>query len=117
MNSLDTLVTFYRIDIGGKKWYWSHYININDALNSETFKVFKLVNLDAKMDFLAFICQVAMHYLKAAAPENERTQENHFVEKYSQKRYIVGRNWSRAWRPIFKVGLCIETCFTAFHMS
>ena len=44
----------------------SHYINTVDTLKSAAFKDFKLVNPDARMDFLPFTCWVAMHYLKAA---------------------------------------------------
>ena len=92
------------------------------------------------MDFLALTCQVAMHYLKAAkvrrqlppnmiypikrswkgngaVPENERNQENYFVEKCSQKRCGVSPNQIRSWFFICKVGLCMEPCFKAFHIS
>jgi len=42
---LDALVSVYRIDVRGKKWYWPH-----DVLKSAAFKVFKIANPDAKMD-------------------------------------------------------------------
>ena len=80
--------------------------NTIDVLESVTFQVFKLVNPDAKISFLAFTSRVVKHYLKvakvrrqlppriiyarkrywegnAAVPENEGTQGNYFVEKYS----------------------------------
>ena len=60
------LVSVYRIDVRGNKWYWPHYINTVDVLKNTAFKVFKLINPDAKMDVLAFTLRVAMHYLKKA---------------------------------------------------
>ena len=109
VDSLDAHVSVYRIDVRGKKWYWPHYINTIDVLKSAAFKVFKLVNPDDKMDFLAFTRRITTHYLKtsklkkqlphniinprkrswkgnAAVPVNERKQGQNFVEKYSQKR-------------------------------
>jgi len=47
---LDALVSVYRIDVRGKKWYWPHYITTIDVLKSAAFKVFKIANPDAKMD-------------------------------------------------------------------
>ena len=109
VDSLDSLVSVYRIDIRGKKWYWPHYINTIDVLKSAAFKVFKLSNPEAKMDFLQFTRRVVTHYLKAAkfvrqmppniiyqrkkswkgnseVAENERVEGRHFMEKSSQKR-------------------------------
>ena len=139
LNSLDALVSIYWIDVHAKKRYWPHYINAADILESVAFTVFKLVNSDAKISFLVFVCWVELHYLKsakvrrqpppniylrkrswkgnAAAPENERNQRNHFVEKCSQKRCTYCTNWTRTWCPICKFGLCMETCFWASHMS
>ena len=51
---LYVLVSVYRIDGRGKKWYWPHYINTLEYLKCAAFKVFHLTNSDAKMDFLAF---------------------------------------------------------------
>ena len=66
VDSLDAHVSVYRIDVRGKKWYWPHYINTIDVLKSPAFKVFKLVNPDDKMDFLAFTHRITTHYLKAS---------------------------------------------------
>ena len=63
---LDAHVSVYRIDVTVKKWYWLHYINTTDVLNSDAFKVFKLVNPDDKIDFLAFTHRIATHYLKSS---------------------------------------------------
>ena len=102
VDSLDDHVSVYRIDVRGKKWYWPHYINTIDVLKSAAFKVFKLVNPDDKMGFLAFTCRITTHYLKATklkkqlppniiyprkrswkgnavAPANEMKQGQHFV--------------------------------------
>ena len=65
-DSPDALVRFYQTDVCSKLWYWPHCINTVDALISVTFKVFKLVISDVKVDFLIFTRLVAMHYLKAA---------------------------------------------------
>lgn len=46
--------------------YGTDHINTVDALISVTFRVFKLVISDVKVDFLIFTRLVAMHYLKAA---------------------------------------------------
>ena len=128
------------IDVRGKICYWPHYIITVDELKSATFTVFKLVNADAKRVFLVFTCQVTKHYLKAAKVrrqlplsiiyprksswkrntaglEDEKNQENHFVEKCFQKRCRVCPNQPRTWSLICKVGLCMELCFKAFHMS
>ena len=48
---LDALVSVYQIDVPDKKWYWPHYINAVDVHKSAAFKVFKLVNPDAKTNF------------------------------------------------------------------
>ena len=140
VDSLDAHVSVYRIDVRGKKWYWPHYINMIDVLKSAAFKVFKLVNPDAKMDFLAFTCCITTHYLKASklkkqlppniiyprkrlqkgnavVPANESKQGQHFVEKCSQKCGRVCPSRPRTWYPIYKVGLCIEPCFKAFHLD
>ena len=61
---LDVMVGVYRIDVCGKKQYWLHYINTFDVLSSVAFKVFKLSNLDVKMDFLCFTRGIVIHYLK-----------------------------------------------------
>ena len=136
---LDALFSFYQINVHGKEWYWPHYINIVDILNSATFKAFKLVNPDAKMNFLAFPHWVAMNYVKitklrshlptniyprkrfwkgkTAFPENERNQRSHFVEKCSQKQCRECSNRPRMLCLICKIGLCMEPCFKAFHMS
>ena len=66
VDSLDAHVSVYRIDVRGKKWHWPHYINTIDVLKSAAFKVFKLVNPDDKMDFLAFTRRITTHYLKAS---------------------------------------------------
>ena len=142
VDSLDAHVSVYRIDVRGKKWYWPHYINTIDVLKSAAFKVFKLVNPDDKMDFLAFTRRITTHYLKtsrlkkqlrpniiyprkrswkgnAIVPANERKQGQHFVEKCSQKSCRVCPSRPRPWCPICKVGLCIDPCFNfkAFHMD
>ena len=53
----------------------------------------------------------------AAVPKNEKKQqENHFVEKYSQKLCRACPNQPRTWYPICEVGLCMEPFFEAFHM-
>ena len=61
IDSLDVLVSVYRIDVHGKKCYWPNYV-INVDLRA-AFNVFKLVNPDLKIDVLAFTFQVAIHYL------------------------------------------------------
>ena len=66
VDSLDAHVSIYRIDVRGKKWYWSHYINTIDVVKSAAFKVFKFVNPDDNMDFLAFTRRISTHYLKAS---------------------------------------------------
>ena len=132
------LVSVYRIDVRGNKWYWPHYINTVDVLKNTAFKVFKLINPDAKMDVLAFTLRVAMHYLKktkvkrqllpniicptkwswkanTAVPENESKKGNHFF--YSQKECTFHPKHPRTWCPIWKVVLCMEPCFKAFYMS
>ena len=104
VDSLDALVSVYQIDVRGKKWYWPHYINTTDVLKSAAFKVFKLVNPNDKMDFLAFTRRITTHYLiasklkkplppniiyprkrswkgNAVVPANERKQGQHFCRK------------------------------------
>ena len=112
VDSLDAHVIVCWIDVRGKKWYWPHYINTIDVLKSAAFKVFKLVNPDDKMDFLAFTRRITTYYIKASKlkkqlppniiyprkrswkgnaviPGNERKLGQHFVEKCSQKRCRV----------------------------
>ena len=50
IDSLDVLVSVYRIDVHGKKWYWPNFIITVDL--RAALKVFKLVNPDPKIDFL-----------------------------------------------------------------
>ena len=93
--------------VRGKKWYWPHYINTIDVLKGAAFKVFKLVNPNDKMDFLAFTRRITTHYLKASKlkkqlplkiiyprkrswkgnevlPSNNSKKGEHFVENCSQ---------------------------------
>ena len=128
VDSLDAHVSVYRIDVRWKKWYWPHYINTIDVLKSAAFRVFKLVNPDDKMDFLAFTRRITTHYLKTSklkkqlppniinpskkswkgnstVPANERKQGQHFVKKCSQKHCRVCSSRPRTWCPICKVGL------------
>ena len=100
------------------------------------FKVFKLVNPDEKMHFLAFTRPTPTHYLKTSklkkqfplnityqrkrlwkgnevASANEMKQSQHFVEKCSQKCYRVCPSRPTTWCLICKVGLCIEPYFKA----
>ena len=137
---LDALVSVYRINVRGKKWYWPHFINTIDVLKSAAFKMFKMVNPDEKMDFLGFTRRVTTHYLKSAkmgkqlppniiyprkrswkgdavVAKNERKQGQHFAEKCNQKRCRVCPKKPRTWCPSCKVGLCIEPCFKAFHLD
>ena len=125
---LDVLVSVYRIDVHGKKCYWPNYVITVDL--RAAFNVFKLVNPDLKIDFLAFTCQVAIHYLIQTSfihekdleketqqfQKKKQQQENHFVEKYSQKLCRACPNQPRTWYPICEVGLCMEPFFEAFHM-
>ena len=60
VDSFDAMVGVYRIDVRGKKWYWPHYINTIDVLKSAAFKLFKLSNMDVKMDFLGFTRRIVM---------------------------------------------------------
>ena len=140
VDSLDAHVSVYRIDVRGKKWHWPHYINTIDVLKSAAFKVFKLVNPDDKMDFLAFTRRITTYYIKASKlkkqlppniiyprkrswkgnavfPANERKQGQHFVEKCSQKRCGVCPSRPITWCSICKVGLCIEPCLKTFHLE
>ena len=140
VDSVDAHVSVYRIDVRGKKWYWPHYINTIDLLKSAAFKVFKLVNPDDKIDFLAFTRRITTHYLKtselkkklssniiyprkrlwkvnAVVPANVSKQGQHFVEKWYPKRCRVCPSRPRTGCPICKVGLCIEPCFQAFYMD
>ena len=129
IDSLDVLVSVYRIDVHGKKCYWPNYVITVDL--RAAFNVFKLVNPDLKIDFLAFTCQVAIHYLIQTSFIHEKDleketqqfqkmkkkqQENHFIEKYSQKLCRACPNQPRTWYPICEVGLCMEPFFEAFHM-
>ena len=125
VDCLDAHVSLYRIDMRGKKWYWPHYINTIDLLKRAAFKVFKLVNPDDKMDFLAFTRRITTHYLKtsrlkkqlrlsiiypkkrswkgnAVVPANERKQGQHFLEKCSQKSCRVCLSRPRTWCPFVK---------------
>ena len=65
IDSFDTLVSVYQIVKNGTD-PWPHCINTADVLKCGAFKVFKLVNPDWEVNFLAFNRQVAMHYLEAA---------------------------------------------------
>lgn len=71
-DSLDAMVSVYRINVCGKKWYWPHYVIIINVLESKVFKMFKLFNLNVKMDFLGFTRLIVMHYLKL----NKLKQQN-----------------------------------------
>ena len=42
VHALDPYVSYYRIDVHGKKWYWPHYINTTDVLKLVSLKVFSL---------------------------------------------------------------------------
>ena len=107
VESLNAHVSVYRIHVRGKKWYWPHYINTTDVLKGAAFKVFKLVNPNDKMDFLAFTRSITTYYLKGSKlkkqlplniiyprkilwkgnevfPSNDWKEGQHFVEKCSQ---------------------------------
>ena len=86
VDSLDALVSLYRIDVHGKKWYWLHYINTVKVLKSAAFKVFQLINSDAKIGFLTFTRRVAMHYLKAAKVRRQLPQTSFIQEKDPRKK-------------------------------
>ena len=51
MYRLDALVGVYRIEVRGKIWCWSNFINIIDALKSASCKPFLLGNPEVKIDF------------------------------------------------------------------
>ena len=53
VDTLDILVSNYRIGISRKKWYWSHFINTVDGLKSAEFKIYKMVNPES--NFLQFV--------------------------------------------------------------
>lgn len=63
---LDSNVGVYRLDVRGKKWYWSFYINTVDIFKSAAFKSFKLVHPDDQMDLLAFTRCTVSYYSNAA---------------------------------------------------
>ena len=46
VDMLDSNVGVYRLDVRGKKWYWSFYINTVNIFKSAAFKSFKLVHPD-----------------------------------------------------------------------
>ena len=100
----------------------------------------KLVNPDEKIDFLAFTRCITTHCLKSAklrkelppdiiyprkrswkgeavVPANERKQGQHFAETFSPKHCRVCPKRPRTWCSLFKVGLCMEPCFKAFHID
>lgn len=111
---LDFNVGVYRIDVRGKKCYWSYYINTLGVLKNAAFKIFKLAHPDDKMDWLAFTRRIVSHYLKAAklekeipsniiyprkrpwkgnalVPVNEPAGKQHFIEASSRKRCSVSK--------------------------
>ena len=132
-DSLDAIVGVYRIDVSGDKmtkWYWPHYIN--------TIYVLKIGASKVKFDFLGFTCHIVMHHLKldklkkqiptniiytrkrswkdsAAVAGNDRTHDQHYLERCLQKRCRVCPK--KLSSPICKVGFCFGPCFKAFHMD
>ena len=136
-DSLDAFVSVYKIDVHGKKWHWPHYINTVDILKRTAFKVFRLVNPDAKIDFLAFTRRVAMYYLKAAKvgrdlppsityPKKGCWLETQQFQKMTETRKttllrnflqnnVVSPQWPRTWHSFCKVGICMQSYFKAFH--
>ena len=52
VDTLDSLVSNYRIGIRRKKCYSSHFINIIDVLKSRAFKIYKMANPKSNIDFL-----------------------------------------------------------------
>ena len=78
-------VSVYRIDVRGKRWYWSYYTNSIDVVKSVAFKVFKLVNPDDKMDFLAFTRRITTHYLKASKLKKQLPPNILYLRKRSRK--------------------------------
>ena len=44
VDMLNSNVGVYRLDVRGKKWYWSLYINTVDIFKSAAFKSFKFVH-------------------------------------------------------------------------
>ena len=93
--------------------------------------MFRLSNLDVKMDILSFTCCIVTHYLKlaklkkqippniiypekhswkytAAVVVNKRTQGQHYLKVCLQKRWQVCLKKPTTHCPICKVGLCVE---------
>ena len=60
-------------------------LNTIDVLKVSAFKVFKLVNPDEKMDFLAFTRRITTHYLKAANLRKELPPDIIYPRKRSWK--------------------------------
>ena len=85
VDSLDAMVGVYRIDFRGNIWYWRHYINTINELESAAFKVFKLSNPGDKMDFLGFTCGIVMHYLKLAKFQKQIQPNVIYPRKHSWK--------------------------------
>ena len=61
VDTLDSNVDVYHIDVRGKKWHWTHYINALEVLKSVAFKFFKLAHPDDNMDLLAFTRRIVSH--------------------------------------------------------
>ena len=57
VDTLDSLVSNYRIGISGKKWYWPHFINTIDVFKSAEFKVYKMANPES--NFLQLVGNMA----------------------------------------------------------
>ena len=112
VETLDSNVDVYDIDVRGKQWHQTDYINNLEVLKSVAFKIFKLAHPDDQMDLSAFTCRIVSHQLKAAKLEkklppnitypckrlwkgntvvlvNERAANQHFIENSSQKRCKV----------------------------
>ena len=53
VDQLDSAVAAYRISIGGKKWYWSIFLNYIDMAVSNSYKIFKLLH-STTTDYVGF---------------------------------------------------------------
>ena len=94
-------------------------------LKSTAFKVFKLVNSNEKIDFLAFTCIITALSKSHWNEETGTTQHCLSKKEIMERRAIVPVNETkqvqhfepRTWFSICIVGLSTELCFKVFHMD
>lgn len=128
---LDQTVSCYRINIRGKKWWWSLFTHIINVAAVNAWRLFGLAN--PGVDLLEFQRAIVRFYVKCygksqiitlkqrpvgSASDDVRHHEGgHFPEKLEKQLRCIQCHLRARWRcRKCKVTLCLEReCFVIYH--